>query len=252
MRVVVVGGTGYVGRRVVEAVQHLGHAVVSASPSNGVNTVTGRGIDRALERADVVIDVTNPTSTDAVAAREFFQASTRRLLKAEREVGVKHHVVLSLVGADSSANDGYFSAKAAQESMVEAGSIPFSILRATQFFEFARTIAAWNTHEDTVRLPGTEVEPIAVHDVVAALVEVASSAARNTVVDIAGPERMSLDGFVRQVLLKDHDTRYVVQDASALPHGFNVGGRLLVPAGSDRMIAPTTLGQWLDTSNGRR
>lgn len=252
MRVVVAGGTGYVGRRVVEAVQRLGHAVVSASPSNGVDTITGRGLDRALESADVVIDVTNPATTDAAAARDFFQASTGRLLETEREVGVKHHVVLSLVGADSSANDGYFSAKAVQESMVEAGGIPFSILRATQFFEFARTIAEWNTHEDTVRLPGTEVEPIAVHDVVSTLVEFATSPARNTAVDIAGPERMSLDSFVRQVLLQDHDTRYVVQDASAFPRGFNVEGRLLVPEGSDRIIAPTTLGRWLEMPSGSR
>lgn len=247
MRIVVVGGTGHIGQKVVALLQRTGEAVVVASPSNGVDAVTGEGLAHALEYADAVIDVSNPRELDGAHAHDFFVASAENLLTAEEQAGVKHHVLLSIVGSDT-VSDGYFAAKAAQEAIVMGGSVPSSILRATQFFEFAYTIAAWNTAEDTIRLPSTLLEPVAADDVAAALVRLVADASPAGIREIGGPERMTLDDFVRRVLVKDHDHRYVVRDDTTEPVGFNIESRLLLPAKTS-IVGVNSLNSWLDAQH---
>lgn len=244
MRIVVIGGTGHIGRRVVARLERLAQAVVVASPTTGVDSATGDGLTAALERADAVIDVSNSASTEGGAARAFFAAAAANLAVHERAAGVRHHVVLSIVGVDT-ASDGYLLAKAQQERAVRDGGVPHTILRTTQFFEFARQIADWNTVEDTVHLPPTNVQPVASDDVAAALVRLVMTGSPAGTVEMGGPEQMTLPDFVRRVLLSDHDDRYVVDDATAVPVGFNIGGRLLVP-GPSGIRADTSLGDWLD------
>ncbi|UJP08709.1 SDR family oxidoreductase [Microbacterium sp. KUDC0406] len=250
MRIVVAGGTGQVGRMVVEELQRRAQAVVVASPSTGVDATTGKGLDAALEYADAVVDATNTPDLSGAAARRFFEDSTSHLLDAEARAGVRHHIVLSIVGADRVTDDGYFAAKGAQEDLVKAGSTGFSIVRATQFYDFARRIAEWNTKEDTVHLPSKHVQPIAASDVAGALAELALGHPLNDAFDFAGPERMALPEFVRRVLRRDHDPRYVVDDDATAPVGFNISGDLLLPREPMR-VAATTLESWVH-DQGRR
>lgn len=250
MRIVVVGGTGQVGRMVVQRLERRAQAVVVASPTNGVDARTGRGLDAALEYADAVIDVTNAPELAGPAARAFFDETTHRLLDAEVKAGVTHHVVLSIVGADHVDEDGYFAAKGLQEQVVQAGPIAHSILRATQFYDFARTIAGWNTADDTVRLPAKPVQPVAASDVADALVDLALGEPLGSAVDLGGPERMLLPDFVHRVLRTDNDPRYVVEDDDIEPVGFNISGELLLPREPLR-LAPTTLDSWV-LDEGRR
>jgi uncharacterized protein YbjT (DUF2867 family) len=250
MRIVVLGGTGQVGRKVVEKLERKAQAVVVASPTSGVDAATGRGLDAALEYADAVVDVTNAPDLSGAAARAFFETTTERLLDAEARAGVKHHVVLSIVGADHAGEDGYFAAKGIQERAVQSGPIEYSILRSTQFFDFARRIAEWNTKQDTVHLPTKPVQPVAASDVAEVLVELAMGEALRGALDLAGPETMPLPEFVHRVLRVDHDPRYVIADDETIPVGFNISGDLLLPR-SPMRLAPTTLDSWVH-EEGRR
>ncbi|MDF2508567.1 MAG: hypothetical protein K0Q52_2426 [Microbacterium sp.] len=250
MRIVVLGGTGQVGRMVVEKLERRAQAVVVAAPASGVDARTGEGLDAALEFADAVIDVTNAPDVAGAAAREFFETTTQRLLEAEERAGVRHHVVLSIVGADHAGEDGYFAAKGVQENLVRSGPIGHSILRSTQFYDFARKIAEWNTAQDTVHLPPKAVQPVAASDVAAALVDLAMGEPLNGSVDFGGPEQMSLPDFVRRVLRVDHDPRYVVEDPATTTLGFNISGDLLLPR-SPLRLASTTLDAWVH-EEGRR
>ncbi|MCS5716532.1 SDR family oxidoreductase [Herbiconiux sp. CPCC 205763] len=244
MKIVVIGATGLIGTQLVAVLQRAGHAVVAGSRANGIDAVSGTGIVRAVAGADVVVDVMNVPERDGDEARRLFVDASTTLLRAEADAGVGHHIVLSVVGVDRAHGDGYFRAKAAQEEAVESGGVPYTIVRATQFYEFAHQIAAWNTVEDTVRLPGRAMRPVASGDVTAALVRVAGAAPVEAAVEVAGPEVIPLDDFVRRVLLKDHDERYVFTAADAQPIGFNLDGELLLP-GPDASISPTTLESWL-------
>jgi uncharacterized protein YbjT (DUF2867 family) len=214
-----------------------------ASPTTGVNTVTGHGLPAALESADAVIDLVNPPQRGGVDPEAFFATSAERIAAHERLAGVRHHVTLSIVGADTLA-EGYFSAKAHQEQIVRDSGVPHTILRATQFYEFARVIANANTIQDTVKLPSTPVRPMSSDDVAIALVRAVMNDPATTPIEICGPQQMTLPEFVGRVLLSDRDPRYVVDDPDARPAGFNVEGTFLVPYLPD-IVAPTTLDQWL-------
>lgn len=250
MRIVVLGGTGQVGRMVVEKLERRAQAVVVASPATGVDARTGQGLDAALELADAVIDVTNAPDVSGAPAREFFETTTQRLLEAEERAGVKHHVVLSIVGADHAGEDGYFAAKGVQENLVRSGPIAHSILRSTQFYDFARKIAEWNTTQDTVHLPPKIVQPVAASDVAEMLVDLAMGDPLSGAIDFGGPEQMPLPDFVRRVLRVDHDPRYVVEDAETTTLGFNISGDLLLPR-SPLRLASTALDAWVH-DQGRR
>ncbi|MGW9270325.1 NAD-dependent epimerase/dehydratase family protein [Microbacterium sp. NPDC055599] len=250
MRIVVLGGTGQVGRKVVENLERRAQAVVVASRTSGVDARTGRGLDAALELADAVIDVTNAPDVSSPDALRFFEETTHRVMEAEAKAGVKHHVLLSIVGADHTGEEGYFAAKGAQEVAVRSGSIRSSILRSTQFYDFARMIAEWNTDQDTVRLPAKPVQPVAASDVAEKLVELALGSPLDGALDMGGPERMLLPAFVNRVLRVDNDPRYVVADDDITPVGFTISGDLLLPH-PPSVEAPTTLETWV-REEGRR
>ncbi|CAG9166101.1 SDR family oxidoreductase [Cupriavidus respiraculi] len=243
-KIVIIGGTGLIGSKTVALLRAAGHDVVAASPSGGVNSITGEGLDQALAGADVVLDVTNAPSWEADAVRAFFETSTRNLLAAEARANVPHHVALSIVGTDRMPDNGYFRAKVAQEALIADGPVPYTIVRATQFFEFLSGIADAGTSEGTVRLSGGLFQPIAADDVAAALADVAVGAAVNGIVEIAGPERAPLDEFVRRYLGMTGDPRTVVRDADALYFGGRVEEFSLVPLAGARQ-GSTDLAQWV-------
>jgi uncharacterized protein YbjT (DUF2867 family) len=200
MRIVIIGGTGLIGSKLVTKLTELGHEAVPASPATGVNTITGEGLADVLTNASVVVDVSDSPSYDDAAVLEFFETSTRTLLAAEIAAGVGHHVALSVVGADRVPDGGYLRAKAAQEKLIARSTVPYSIVRATQFFEFVGSIAQTATDGDTVRLPGALVQPMAADDVAAAVARIAVGSPRNGIVEVAGPEEIPLDEFVRRGL----------------------------------------------------
>ena len=243
MKIVVIGGTGLIGTKVVAVLRNMGQAVVAAAPSTGVDTITREGLDAALVGAHVVIDVSGPSGVGG--EEEFFVTSTRNLLAAELEAGVGHHIVLSIVGVDRVDTSDYFLAKFAQENEVRRGRVPYSILRSTQFFEFAGLIADWNTVDDTIHLPPIEIRPVASDDAANALVSFARDVPTQTISEVAGPEQLTLDDFVRRVLLHRHDERYVVRAPHVRPVGFNIEGTMLAP-GPDATLTETTLDMWLD------
>jgi uncharacterized protein YbjT (DUF2867 family) len=212
MNIVVIGGTGLIGAGVVERLVKQGHEVRPASPSTGVDAMTGAGLASVLVGAHVVIDVANSPSIEDSAVLTFFETTSRNLTKAETEAGVQHHVVLSIVGADRLTDSGYFRAKHAQEQLVECSDAPYTIVRSTQFFEFLGTIAAANTDGNVVRLSNAAFQPIAAEDVAEALAKVALAAPLNGRIEIAGPDRFSLSGAVGQYLSARSDTRAVVVD----------------------------------------
>lgn len=252
MKIVVIGGTGLIGTKLVHNLRQEGHEVVAASPSRGVNAVTGAGLPEALAGARVVVDVANAPSFEDRAVMEFFQASGRNLLAAEEAAGVGHHVALSVVGVDRPPSGGYFRAKLAQEALIEASPIPYTIVRATQFFEFAEGIAQSATEEGrTVRLPSALMQPIAADDVAAALADVAVAEPVNGIVELAGPDLIRLDELVRQFLQAHRDSREVVADENALYFGMRVNDRSLVPGGSPRLGA-TRFADWLGRSASGR
>jgi len=247
MKIVVIGGTGLIGKKVVTNLRQHGHEVVAASPSSGVNTVTGEGLAQALAGAQVVVDVANAPSWEDNAVLEFFETSGRNLLAAEAAAGVGHHVALSVVGTDRLLASGYFRAKMAQEKLIKASPIPYTIVRATQFFEFVSGIAQTATEGKTVRLPPVLMQPIAAGDVAAVVAEVALAEPLNGTFEVAGPETIRQDDLVRQFLTATGDARTVVTDPKALYYGITVNDQSLAPGDHPR-IGPTRFDDWLRDS----
>jgi uncharacterized protein YbjT (DUF2867 family) len=240
MKIVVVGGTGLIGSKVVAH----GHDAVAASPNTGVNTLTGEGMIEVLDGADVVVDVSNAPSWEDAAVMEFFQTSTRNLLEAEAAAGVGHHVALSVVGTELLLESGYFRAKLAQEELIESSSVPYSIVRATQFYEFVPSIADAATDGATVRLAHVFFQPMAADDVAQAVCRVAVGAPLNGKVEVAGPERYRMDDFFRQALAARNDPREVVTDPHAMYFGISPAERALVP-GDGAILSETHYADWL-------
>ena len=244
MKIVVIGGSGLIGKKVVTNLRQHGHEVVAASPSSGVNTVTGEGLAQALAGAQVVVDVANAPSWEDNAVLAFFEASGRNLLAAEAAAGVAHHVALSVVGTDRLLASGYFRAKMAQEKLIKASPIPYTIVRATQFFEFVGGIAQSATEGQTVRLPPVPMQPIAADDVAAVMADVALAEPLNGTFELAGPEPIRQDDLVRQFLKATRDARTVVTDASATYYGINVNDQSLTP-GENPRLGTTRFSDWL-------
>ncbi|BBZ47720.1 SDR family oxidoreductase [Mycobacterium parmense] len=246
MKILVVGGSGLIGSQVVANLADLGHEAVPASPRSGVDTVTGDGLAEAVTGVHTVVDVSNSPSFDDEPVLHFFTASTRNLLAAERAAGVKHHVALSIVGADRAQESGYMRAKVAQEKLIEESGAPYSIVRATQFFEFIGAIADSATEGDTVRLPHGAFQPIAAGDVATAVTRAAIGEPRNGIVNIAGPEKAGMDDFIRTYLAASGDPRQVVTDAAARYFGATIDERSIVPLdGEDATLYATRFGDWL-------
>jgi uncharacterized protein YbjT (DUF2867 family) len=250
MKIVVIGGSGLIGKKLIPILRERGDEAASASPSSGVNTITGEGLAKALAGADVVVDVTNAPSWEDEAVLEFFETSTRNILAAEAAAGVKHHVALSVVGADKITDSGYMRAKVAQEKLIKAGGVPYTILRATQFFEFLAAIAGPGG-TDTVRISDAPMQPIAADDVAAALADVAVASPANGMLEVAGPEALSMAAFVGKALAASGDTRRVVADPKASYYGAVLDDHGLSPRGASPRIAPTRLEAWLDRSTAR-
>jgi uncharacterized protein YbjT (DUF2867 family) len=229
MKIVVIGGTGLIGSKVVACLREEDHEAVAASPDSGVNTLTGEGLSDALQGAEVVVDVSNSPSFEDEAVMDFFTTSTTNLLAAEADAGVRHHVALSVVGTERLAESGYFRAKIAQEKLIRDSSIPYSIVHATQFFEFAVRIADEATDGDTVRLPLVLLQPIAADDVAAAVCEISQRAPADGVIEVAGPEQFRFDEFIQQGLRAKGDPRTVVADPKARYFGAQLQERSLLP-----------------------
>ncbi len=247
MKIVVIGGTGLIGSKLVAKLRADGHEAVAASPDTGVDTLSGEGLAEAIGGAQVVVDVSNAPDWDDAAVMEFFRTSTRNVLRAETAAGVGHHVVLSIVGADRLEDSGYLRAKVAQEEMIETGRVPFTILRATQFFEFIGRIAESGMSGGTIHLAPVLVQPEAADDVAGALADLALSEPANGIVELAGPERFRLDELARRVLRANDDPREVTADAHARYFGAELREHSLVP-GDDPRIAPTHFEDWLSRS----
>lgn len=243
MKIVVIGGTGLIGSKTVAILRQDGHEVVAASPKSGVNTLTGDGLDEAMAGAQVGVDLTNSPSFEDKAVLDFFETSGRNLLAAEAAAGVRHHVALSIVGIDRSDN-GYFRAKVAQEKLIEASGIPYTIIRATQFMEFLDGIAASSAEGNVVRLSPGLFQPIAADDVAPVVADVAQAAPRNGIVEIAGPERAPFNEIVARYLQAIGDPREVVRDPEARYWGGRVEERSLVPLGEAR-LGHINLDSWL-------
>src|SRR5215218_8200045 len=229
MKIVVIGGSGLIGRKLVPILQEQGHEAVVASRSSGVDVLTGEGLAGAVSGADVVVDASNSPSWADAAVMAFFDTSTRNLLAAEQAAGVKHHVALSVVGADRMPDSGYMRAKVNQEKVIEGGGVPFTIVRATQFFEFLGRIADSGAEGDTVRLSTAPMQPLAADDVAAALADAAAGPPLNATVELAGPEAMSIAEFVGRFMAASGDTRTVVADPRALYYGAAMGSRGIAP-----------------------
>ena len=244
MKIVVIGGTGLIGSKVVAKLKQKGHEVLAASPNTGVNTVTGEGVAAALAGAEVVVDVANSPSFEDGPAMDFFTAAGKNLAAAEAAAGVKHHVALSVVGTDRLQDSGYFRAKLAQERLIKGSPIPYTLIRATQFFEFVRSIAQAGTTGDTVRLSHSLFQPIAAEDVATSVAEAALAAPTNDMAEIAGPDTFHLDDLVGRVLAYDHDPRHVVSDPGALYSDVKLNDGTLV-AGPDAHLGPTRFDWWL-------
>jgi uncharacterized protein YbjT (DUF2867 family) len=246
MKIVVIGGTGLIGSKTVAILRQGGHEVVAASPNSGVNTITGEGLKEAVAGAQVVIDLANSPSFDDKAVLEFFQTSGRNLLAAESAARVRHHVALSIVAIDRTDN-GYFRAKLAQEKLIEASGIPYTIIRATQFMEFLRGIADSSAEGNRVKLPPIMFQPIAADDVAAIVADVAVAAPKNGTLEIAGPERAPFNEIVARYLKAVGDPRQVVSDPEARYWGGRVEERSLVPLGEAR-LGHIGLDEWLRRS----
>src|SRR5215468_9724669 len=245
MKFVIIGGSGRIGSKLVGKLRDRGHNVLSASPETGVNTVTGQGVSEALRGADVVVDVSNSPSFDDAPALQFFVTSTTNLLDAELAAGVGHHIALSVVGTEKLQQNGYFRAKLAQETLISSATIPYTIVHATQFYEFLGAIANAATSDGAVRLPSILVQPMAAADVATALAEIAVEAPANGIVEVAGPAHWTLDEVVRQLLAARHDARRVITDPKAPYWGIEgVGERTLMPRGNAR-VATTRLDEWV-------
>src|SRR5881227_2249710 len=250
MKIVVIGGTGLIGSKTVAILRQGGHEVVAASPNTGVNTITGQGLKEAMAGTQVVIDLANSPSFEDKAVPKFFETSGRNLLAAEAAAGVRHHVALSIVGTDRTPENGYFRAKVAQEKLIEASGIPYTIIRSTQFLEFLDGIAASSADGNTVRLSPGLFQPIAADDVAVIVADVALAAPRNGIVEIAGPERAPFSEIVARYLKAVGDPRTVVSDPEARYWGGRVEERSLVPLGEAR-LGRISLDEWLRRSQAR-
>lgn len=244
MKIVVIGGSGLIGTKLVKLLRQRGHEVVAASRSSGVNTLTGEGLAEALRGAEVVVDVANSPSFEDKPVLEFFETTGRNLLPAEAAAGVGHHVALSVVGTDRLLANGYFRAKLVQENLIKASRIPYTIVRATQFFEFTGSIAEAATEGQTVRLPPALMQPIVSDDVAAALADVAVEEPVNGTIELAGPELIRQDELVRRFLRANRDPRTVTTDARARYYGLELNDQSLTP-GENPRIGPTRFEDWL-------
>jgi uncharacterized protein YbjT (DUF2867 family) len=244
MKFVIIGGTGLIGSKVVNQLRQGGYEAVAASPDSGVNTLTGEGLREVCQGANVVVDVSNSPSFDDAAVLSFFQTSTRNLLAAEAAAGVAHHVALSVVGTDRLPDSGYMRAKVAQEKLIRSSAVPYSIVHATQFFEFIDRMASSATEGDTVRVPPVLLQPMAADDVASAVTKVALGAPLNGSIDVAGPEEIRFDALIRRRLDSRQDRRAVVPDPQARYFGALLSERSLVPAGPAR-LGPTRFEDWL-------
>jgi len=250
MKIVVIGGTGLIGSKLVTWLRERGHEAVAASPQSGVNTLTGEGLTEVLKGAAVVVDVTNAPSWEDAAVMNFFETSTRNLLTHEASAGVGHHVALSVVGTDRLSESGYFRAKIVQQKLIKGGTIPYSIVQATQFFEFLKQLADISFDGKKVRLPDALFQPMAADDVASAIGRVAVGQPINGTVEIGGPEPYRLDELVRRRLMALNDKREVVADANARYSGAKIGERTLVP-GKDARLGETRFETWLKQSGGQ-
>jgi uncharacterized protein YbjT (DUF2867 family) len=244
MKIVVIGGTGLIGSKVVEKLKQKGHAAIAAAPNTGVNTITGEGLADALAGAQVVVDVANSPSFEDQAAMDFFQTAGKNLTAAEVAAGIKHHVALSVVGTERLQDSGYFRAKLAQEKLIKSSPIPYTIVRATQFFEFLRAMAQSAVDGDTVRLSHSLFQPMAAEDVATAVAEAALAEPVNGTVEIAGPDRFHIDEIVDKVLKYDKNPRKVVMDPEALYFGAKLSDQSLVP-GSNPHLGSIKFDWWL-------
>lgn len=250
MKIVVIGGTGLIGSKVVSKLREGGHEALAASPNSGVNTLTCEGLAEVLKGASVVVDVSNSPSWDDAAVMNFFETSTRNLLAYEATAGVSHHVALSVVGSERLVESGYFRAKVAQENLIKGSSISHSIVRATQFFEFVKGIADFSTEGNKVRLPSALIQPIAADDVAGEVAMVALGAPANGTVEIGGPEKFGLDELVRLYLTARKDPREVVTDPRARYYGIKVEERSLLP-GKDVKLGHIRFEDWLAQGNAK-
>jgi len=246
MKIVVIGGTGLIGSKVVEKLNERGYNAVAASPNSGVNTLTGEGLDEVLAGASVVVDVSNSPSFEDKAVMDFFETSTRNLLKSEAAAGVGHHVALSVVGCDRLPDSGYLRAKVAQEKLIKEGSIPYSLVRATQFFEFLARIADTATEGNTVRLPAAAFQPLAADDVAKVVARTAVGSPLNGMVEVAGPEQLRFDEFIRRSLDGRNEPREIIVDAQARYFGTQLSENSLVPIGDGALIGQTRFEDWLN------
>jgi len=247
MKVVVIGGTGLIGSKLVAKLREHGHEAVAASPNTGVNSITGEGLAEALKGAAVVVDVTNSPSWEDAAVLKFFETSTRNLLKYGAEAGVKHHVALSVVGTERLLGSGFFRAKMAQEQLIQGSSNPYTIIRATQFFEFVKGIIDFSTEGNKARLPGALIQPMAAEDVAEAVGRIAAGSPANRIVEIGGPEKFRLDELARKFLAATTDPREVVTDPSASYYGVMISERTLVPE-DDAQLGATRFETWVTQS----
>jgi uncharacterized protein YbjT (DUF2867 family) len=229
MNILVIGGSGLIGSKLSARLRKLGHSVNAASPATGVNTITGEGLDAALDGIDVVVDVSNSPSFEDKAVMEFFETSSRNLLAAEKKAGTKHHVALSVVGTERLQDSGYFRAKQAQENLIQQSGVPYSIVHSTQFFEFLGSIAASGSTGEAIHLSPAPIQPIASDDVAASMAEIATGAPVNGVVEIAGPEQFRLAELVQEYLTLTNDARTVTADVHAPYFGAELNERSLVP-----------------------
>jgi uncharacterized protein YbjT (DUF2867 family) len=247
MKIVVIGGTGLIGSKTIPILRQRGHDAVAASPRSGVNTITGEGLKEALAGTQVVVDLANSPSFEDKAVLEFFETSGRNLLAAEKAAGVRHHVALSIVGTDRTADNGYFRAKVAQEKLIEKAGIPYTIIRATQFMEFIPAIAASSVVGNVIRLSPGLFQPIASDDVAANVAEVALAPPKNGIVEIAGPDRAPFNEIIARYLKAVGDAREVVRDPEARYFGGLVEEHSLVPLGEAR-LGRVGLDEWIRRS----
>lgn len=244
MKIVVIGGSGLIGSKLVNNLRQLDHQVLAASPATGVNTITGEGLAEALEGTDIVVDVANSPSFEDKAVLEFFETSGRNLLAAEKVAGIKHHIALSVVGTDLLAESGYFRGKIAQEKLIRESGVPYTIVHSTQFFEFLGGIAQSGTQGQTVHISPAFIQPISSDDVAAALTETTLEVPHNNVVEIAGPERIRLAEIVQKYLAGINDPRTVVRDPQARYFGALLTDNMLVP-GEGAYLGTTNFDSWM-------
>lgn len=247
MKIVVIGGTGLIGSKVVEQLKRQKHEAIAAAPSTGVNTITGEGLAGVMTGADVVVDVSNSPSFEEQAATDFFRTAGANIAAAEIAAGVRHHVAVSVVGTDRLQASGYFRAKLAQEQLIKASPVPYTLIHATQFFEFLRAIAQFSEVDGAIRLPPVQFQPMAAQDVASAVVDAAVSTPLNDTIEVGGPEVFTLDEPVRRLLALDRDPRKVITDPAAPYFGVAVSERTLVPEANARR-GTTSLDWWLARS----